>query len=174
MTRALPAALPVALAVAAALAGGCGTPTGFDVAALEADLEGELGPAYHAEGITLFEVDCPHDATAAVPGDVLACIGDVEGRFVRIRVEVRAADAWDFTTLDVVHDLDATEEAVASEMGRTLGDVIRLDCGSPRLRVLPIGTAIRCEATDSGGNAVPALLTVNGPGQTAWEVLPAG
>lgn len=164
--------LPTAAATAIALGvAACGTATGFDVPALEADLEAALGPAYHADGVTLFEVDCPHDAVDAVAGDVLACIADVERRFVRIRVEIRSPQAWDFTTLDVVHDLDATEASVATEMGTTLGDRIQLDCGSPRLQVLPVGTSLRCRATDSGGNVADVLLTANGPGQTAWEVL---
>lgn len=164
----------VAAAVAATVAvglSGCDDPTGFDVRALEADLEGALGPAYHADGVTLFGVDCPFGAVDAVAGDVFACVADVERRFVRIRVEVRSPAAWDFTTLDVVHDLDATEQSVAAEMGSALGDVIALDCGSPRLQVLPVGTSLRCTATDSGGNDAAVLLTANGPGQTTWEVL---
>lgn len=141
-----------------------------DVLGLEQDIHAGLAMAYEPDGLTLFEVACAdHDWG---PGDVFACTADVERQFVRVRVEVgEARGDVDWTTLDVVHRLDATEELVASQMSEALGDRIRLDCGSPRLRVLPVGSSFRCDAVDSAGNLVTALLTVNGAGQTGWDVL---
>ncbi len=160
-----------AMAAAVALAS-CQAEGGFDVVALEEDITTTLTQTYAQDDLTLFGVDCPRDATDAVTGDVFACVADVERQFVRVRVEIAAGlDGWDWTTLDVVHDLDVTEQLVAAEMSETLSDQITLDCGSPRIRVLPIGSVIECEAVDSGRNAVRVLLHVNGAGQTGWEIL---
>lgn len=162
------------LAVAAALvATACSSASpAFDLDVLEQDVSASLAAAYEPDGYTLFGVSCPRDAEDATTGDVFACVADVERQFVRIRVE--ATDdlgGYEWTTLDLVLSMDDTEALVAGEMSDRLGDTIDLDCGSPNLRVLPIGASIRCEATDSGRNVVDALLTVNGPGQTAWEII---
>ncbi len=159
-------------AVAAFLGSACTStdPTFLDVTALEEDIRVTLSPAYEAEGMTFFGVTCADRDWEG--GDVLACVADVERQFVRVRVEVGGAPGtWDWTTLDIVHRLDATEDLVGQQMSDSLGDRVRLDCGSPRLRVLPIGASFRCDAIDSAGNIAPALLTVNGSGQTGWEVL---
>lgn len=161
-----------AIAVLAVLAPACdAVPSSFDLDVLETEVEASLVEVYEPDGLTLFGFSCPRIGESATTGDRFACVAEVERQFVRVQVDVTAAATYDWTTLDVVLRMDDTEELVASEMSDQLGDSIALDCGSPNLRVLPIGSSVRCLATDSGRNAVDVLLTVNGPGQVSWEVL---
>lgn len=145
--------------------------TTLDLAAIETEVGTHLEAAYGPDGYTLFDVSCPRSAATATGGSVFACVADVERQFVRVRVEVTGTGAYDWSTLDLVLDMVVTEELVAQEMSDRLGDAITLDCGSPHLRVLPIGSTLRCTASDSGRNEVNALLTINGVGQIAWELL---
>lgn len=162
----------IVAAITTVLAAACaGTSASFDLDGLETEIHASLADAYDPVGNTLFDVSCPRSAGDAAAGDVFACVADVERQFVRIRVELLTDGSWEWTTLDLVMQMDDTEALVAQEMSTRLNDTITLDCGAPNLRVLPLGSALRCTATDSGRNAVAAILTVNGAGQVAWELL---
>jgi hypothetical protein len=144
----------------------------FDAAILQAELRAALQPTYDLAGLTLFGVDCPSLTAQAQAGDVFACTADVERQFVRLRVQMQdLLGGYDWTTLDVVLVMDDTETLVAAQMSTQLGDTITLQCGSPNVRALPVGSSFLCDATDSGRNSINALLTVNGPGQTGWELV---
>lgn len=173
----MPTRLPLILAAVLATAlAGCTQPDDTtaptnDLAALEGELSASLQGRYDELGYAFDGVSCPSEAAEVGPGEPFACIARVEDQFVRVRVELDPSGGSSFTTLDLVLTMRATEELVAAEMSAQLNDAVTLACGDPNIRVLPIGSAIRCTATDSGGNDVAALLTVKGPGQTAWELV---
>lgn len=144
---------------------------GLDYEALETAISEELDATYASIDASIVGVDCPELADDPEPGDTLICTADLSGTDVRVEVEVEDEDYnVVFNTLDIVYDLEDTEQVLAADIAAQVGFDVNLNCGEGIIAVA-IGDSYDCTAIDANSDTATVRVTANGPDDTSWEIV---
>jgi hypothetical protein len=146
---------------------------GPDFAKLEKAITDKLDASYAPISRQVSSVDCPRD-TSPKTGDTFVCKADVDGNDVRVQVKVTDDKGnVDFSTLDVIFDLDRTAKGLSREVSKDRGFAVTVTCGEG-LKVVEIGQSFECEAADRQGVTRTVKVTAGAPGESDhWEILGA-
>jgi hypothetical protein len=146
---------------------------GPDYTKLEKAITDKLNESYAPISRQVSKVDCPTEATPKI-GDTFICNADIDGNEVRVQAKVTDDKGnVDFSTLDVVFDLERTATGLSHEISQDRGFAVTVTCGDG-LKVVEIGQSFECEAADPQGVTRTVKVTAGAPGETDhWEILDA-
>jgi hypothetical protein len=146
---------------------------GPDYTKLEKAITDKLNETYASITRQVSSVGCPRDAMPKT-GDTFICNADIDGNKVRVQAKVTDDKGnVDFSTLDVVFDLDRTAKGLTREISKDRGFAVTVTCGEG-LKVVEIGKSFECEAADPHGDTRTVKVTAGAPGESDhWEILDA-
>lgn len=145
---------------------------GPDYAKLESAIADELNGEYKALSRQVSSVECPRPAEVPKAGDELTCVADLDGNDVRVRANFTDDDYnVDFATIDTVYDLNDTAAGLAKQISAEYGFDVDVECGRG-LKVVEVGQAFECSATDPQGATRSVKVTAGGAGdKDKWEIV---